>query len=136
MDIKEFSESLELIYDTKGIEALKNLGINIYKEDTTKREKFDVLCELADVFQALSNPEYDIVKEYTCRCLVGIRYANKLKSILDQISYNNERRNINRQWDTLKEYIKSEMNSSKVTLEDSFHYQKILNKMYELEELL
>lgn len=85
MDFKEYCDSLELIYDTKSIEALKNLGINAYKDDKIKREKYDILCELADVFNALSSQEYDVMKVYTCRCLVGIRYANKLMAILNVI---------------------------------------------------
>lgn len=42
--------------------------------------------------------------------------------------------NKNSKWVTLKEFIQSTMNSNKVTLESSCHYQTILNKMYELEE--
>jgi hypothetical protein len=37
-------------------------------------------------------------------------------------------------WTLLKGFIKSTMNGATVTLEDSRHYQTILNKMYELEE--
>lgn len=85
MDIKEYCDSLELIYDTTSIESLKNLGINAYKDDKTRREKYDILCELADVFETLSNPEYEVIKAYTCRCLVGIRYANNLRAILDKM---------------------------------------------------
>lgn len=85
MDIKKYCESLELIYDTKSIEALRHLGINIYKEDKTKREKYDILCELADVFKVLSSKEYDVMKVYACRCLVGIRYSNELQAVLDII---------------------------------------------------
>ena len=37
-------------------------------------------------------------------------------------------------WNILKEFVKSKINSDKVTLKDSYHYQVILNKMYELDE--
>jgi hypothetical protein len=40
---------------------------------------------------------------------------------------------IDYKWTLLKGFIKSTMNNSKVKLEDSCHYQAILNKMYELE---
>lgn len=85
MDIKEYIKSLELIDDSKSIDALKSLGINAYKEDKTKREKYDILCELADVFKSLTSPEYNVLKTYVCRCLVGVRYSNKLMAILDVI---------------------------------------------------
>jgi hypothetical protein len=38
-------------------------------------------------------------------------------------------------WLALKEFVKETMNSDKVTLENSCHYQIILNKIYELEEV-
>jgi len=38
-------------------------------------------------------------------------------------------------WTLLKGFIKSTMNTSNIRLEDSCHYQSILNKMYELEEI-
>lgn len=85
MDFIKYYESLDLIYDTTSMKALQKLDIAIYNEDGTKREKFDILCELANIFKGLSSPEYDILKTYTCRCLVGIRYKNKLKFILDII---------------------------------------------------
>ena len=37
-------------------------------------------------------------------------------------------------WTLLKGFIKSTMNTSNIKLEDSCHYQAILNKIYELEE--
>jgi hypothetical protein len=40
---------------------------------------------------------------------------------------------IDYKWNLLKGFIKSEMNKEKVSLEDSCHYQSILNKMFELE---
>ena len=85
MDVKEYIEQLELIDDSQSRDALKNLGIDIYKSDRTKREKYDILCELADIFRVLTNPEYNVMKVYICRCLVGVRYSNKLQVILDVI---------------------------------------------------
>ena len=41
---------------------------------------------------------------------------------------------IDYKWTLLKGFIKSEMNKGKVSLENSCHYQSILNKISELEE--
>jgi hypothetical protein len=46
---------------------------------------------------------------------------------------NFELEEIKDRWCLLKEFIKSTTNSNKVTVEDSCHYQAILNKMCELE---
>ena len=40
---------------------------------------------------------------------------------------------IDYKWTLLKGFIKSTMNTSNIKLEDSYHYQAILNKMNELE---
>jgi hypothetical protein len=85
MDVNEYIEQLKLIDDSQSIDALQKLGINIYKSDGTKIEKYDILRELADVFRALADPEYNILKVYACRCLVGVRHMNKLQAILDVI---------------------------------------------------
>lgn len=66
--------------------AFLNIGINVRKNENEFKSFPEVIDELASKWQLLSKPEDNILKEWICRILVGIRKSNVFKVIMDKLS--------------------------------------------------